>query len=340
MVFALDAATFVASFLFIRPIVELDVGTPVEERAAPAGFLAAFRIPFVRAFAPATLIATLGLGALFSVGIVFVRQVLHASAGEFGVLIALFGVGAAGGLALLGVIRHDAVHVVRRGLALQGVVIATMSLAPSLGFAYLGAVLFGAATSATLAAAMSAVQELLRDDLRVTGFAAFHVIIRVGLSLAAIGAGIAADLVDGQRWPGVGRLPPSRVVLLGSGLVVLLGAALLAPLLRRERFVTVAPGSSPVAGVPVEEEPVGERPPAVAADGRVPGDALHEHRDHDRGRSSRRASTTDPVEEGHHHEIRHEAADRGLAREPTDDEPAEEGRGPRPGLDEERTERR
>jgi len=43
---------------------------------------------------PAAAAVALGLGALFSTGIVFVREVLNASDAEFGWLIALFGAGA------------------------------------------------------------------------------------------------------------------------------------------------------------------------------------------------------------------------------------------------------
>jgi MFS family permease len=273
--FAVDAVTFAISFLLIRPIRDLDVPQQSEELQPSSGFLAAFRIPFVRAFAPATIIATLGLGALFSVGIVFVREVLDATTGEFGVLIALFGVGAAFGLVLLRLIGRDPVSVVRYCLGAQGIVIATMSLAPTLAFAFLGAALFGAATSMTLTASMSAVQELLPDEQRVTGFAAFHVLIRIGLSLSAIGAGIAADVIRGVRWPLVGHLPPSRVVLLGAGLVVLLGAALLAPLLRTERFTppqrpTLEGGSVALPPVSVEHDASKERGATVPGDRPVP----------------------------------------------------------------------
>ena len=176
--FGLDALTFLVSYLVIRPVHELDVAREDGDAPPSTRFLAAFRIPFVRAFAPATVIATLGLGALFSVGIVFVRSVLDASVGEFGVLIALFGVGAGLGLVLLWRLHVDSVRVVRYGLGAQGVVIAVMSLAPNIGFAFLGAALFGAATSTTLTASMSAVQELLPDEQRVVGFAAFHILIR------------------------------------------------------------------------------------------------------------------------------------------------------------------
>jgi len=58
----------------------------------------------------------------------------------------------------------------------------------------------------------------------VLAFTAFHVVIRAGLALAAILAGAAGDLVNAVHWPVVGTLAGTRVVLLGSGLVVLLSS--------------------------------------------------------------------------------------------------------------------
>ncbi len=338
--FALDAVTFVVSYALIRPIHELDVVRSADGEPASSGFLAAFRIPFVRAFAPATVIATLGLGALFSVGIVFVRGVLDASVGEFGVLIALFGVGAGVGLALLWLLSADPIQVVRYALGAQGVVIAVMSLAPTIGFAFLGAALFGAATSATLTASMSAVQEVLPDEQRVTGFAAFHVLIRIGLSVSAIGAGIAADVIRGVQWPLVGHLPPSRVVLLGAGLVVVFGAALVAPLLRSDRFAG-RPGASGSGrdAVAVEHEPGHERRQALPADGAVAHDALHDHGHYDGGGRACIASAAQPPEQGDDDEIGGQAPDRGLPAEPADDHSGQQRDRPRPGLGQQCAER-
>ena len=349
--FGLDAVTFLVSYFLIRPVRELDVAREDGDTPSSTGFLAAFRIPFVRAFAPATVIATLGLGALFSVGVVFVRSVLHASVGEFGVLIALFGVGAGLGLVFLWRLHADPVRVVRYGLGAQGVVIAVMSLAPTTGFAFLGAALFGAATSTTLTASMSAVQELLPDEQRVVGFAAFHILIRAGLSLSAIGAGIATDLIRGVHWPVVGHLPPSRVVLLGSGLFVAFAAALIAPLLRSERFVApaapsvAAPDGPPARAsvfspaVPVDHEPGDERRPARTPDGPVAHEPLDDHGRHHRGGRERVVPTAEPSEQRDDGDVGRQAPDRGLAGEPAQDHAREEGDRPGPRLGEQCAER-
>jgi MFS family permease len=224
LVFWVDAVTYLVSFAMVSRVAGLEepAHAPGDE---PTSFAAAFRIPLVRAIAPAAATAALGLGTLFSIGIVFVREVLHASDAEFGVLIALFGVGAALGLAALRLVSGEpSVTVVRWGVALQGWVIALMSLAPGIGLTFVGAVGFGAATAASLSAGMSVLQDRLQGDDRILGFAAFHVLIRGGLSLAAIGAGVAADVVESVKWPVVGTLPATRVVLFSSGVVVALAS--------------------------------------------------------------------------------------------------------------------
>ncbi len=242
LVFLIDAGTFIVSYALVRGLRVLDepgreaaggakgpvaAWTRVSGEETPGGFLDAFRIPLVRAVMPATATAALGVGTLFSVGVVFIRGVLRATDTQFGMLIAVFGVGAAAGLGLLHLLaRGDHLGAVRLAVAVQGAVVAAMSLAPTVALTFLGAAGFGGAASASLAAGMSVLQARLEGRERVLAFTAFHVVIRAGLSLAALGAGLAVDLVGGVRWPGVGRLEPARLVLFCSGLVVLAGAAL------------------------------------------------------------------------------------------------------------------
>jgi dTMP kinase len=239
-VFWIDAATFLFSFAMIR---RLHLPHRTGDRApvatgtdAPPGFAAAFRIPLVRAVLAPTVSAAIGVGVLFSLGIVFVRETLGASNAEFAVLIALFGVGAGLGLLVLQRATISDLAAVHFAVAAQGVTIGVMSLAPSVGVAYLGAVAFGASAAAALAAGMSVVQRGLQGEERVLAFTWFHVVIRVGLSVAAIGAGIAADLLGRVEWPVLGTLEPTRVVLLGAGAVVLLGAFGLGRVQREDRI--------------------------------------------------------------------------------------------------------
>jgi MFS family permease len=153
-----------------------------------------------------------------------VNEVLHASDTEFGLLVACFGVGAAGGLLILRQLDRRDLTLIRTLLILLGVVVATMSQAPAIGLALLGALGFGALCAMVLATSMELLQQHLGDRDRLLGFAVFHVVIRGGLALAAMGAGIASDVLDRVSWPLLGRLESSQVVLLSSGVLVVVVA--------------------------------------------------------------------------------------------------------------------
>ena len=58
---------------------------------------------------------------------------------EFGLLVACFGVGAAGGLLILRQLERRDLALIRTLLILLGAVVATMSQAPAIGLALLGA---------------------------------------------------------------------------------------------------------------------------------------------------------------------------------------------------------
>ena len=252
LVFFIDALTFLVSFFCIARLTQL--GKPhaaADDVDSEAGFLGAFRIPLVRAVMPAALSVALGLGALFSLGIVFVHDVLHASDSGFGVLIALFGVGAAVGLFVLQRFPHgDLLVRTRFGVAYIGAVIAVFSLASALWIAWFGAIAFGAGAAYALSAGMGAIQSRLDGRQRVLAFAAFHVVLRVGLGISAIGAGIAGDLLADVHWPLVGTLEPSRVVLLCAGVLVLLSSLLVR-----------LPEGGATAAAPTIEAPIGDAEP-------------------------------------------------------------------------------
>jgi predicted MFS family arabinose efflux permease len=219
VIFLVDALTFVVSYLAIARLPELGIAAG-EADAAGGRFRDALRLPLVRRLAPVAAVVAFGLGALFSIGIVWVNEVLDASDTEFGLLVACFGVGAAGGLLILRQIERRDLALIRTLLILLGAVVATMSQAPAIGLALLGALGFGGLCAMVLATSMELLQEHLGDRDRLLGFAVFHVVIRAGLALAAIGAGIASDVLDRVSWPLVGRLDSSQVVLLSSGLLV------------------------------------------------------------------------------------------------------------------------
>jgi MFS family permease len=225
VIFFIDALTFVVSYLAIARLPELGIAAGQAD-ATGGRFRDALRLPLVRRLAPVAAVVAFGLGALFSIGIVWVNEVLDATDTEFGLLVACFGVGAAGGLLILRQLDRRDLALVRTLLILLGAVVATMSQAPAIGFALLGALGFGALCAMVLATSMELLQEHLGDRDRLLGFAVFHVVIRAGLALAAIGAGIASDVLDRVSWPLLGRLESSQVVLLSSGLLVIAVASI------------------------------------------------------------------------------------------------------------------
>lgn len=228
LAFWVDAATFVVSFLFIAAVAELRDGPRPGPAAVEPGIRGALRIRLVRSVLPAAAGAALGLGCLFSVGIVFVRQVLGASDAAFGLLIVSFGAGAAVGIALLQVRpgRPD-VPWVREGIGLAGLAMVAIAIAPAIGIAYAVAAILGAGVSHGLVAGISYLQTATGGGERVLAFAAFHITIRLVLALAAIAAGAAADLVPRVRWVAVGDLEPSRTVMIGAGLLVVASAGMI-----------------------------------------------------------------------------------------------------------------
>ena len=230
LAFWLDAVTFVVGFCLVARITSLrgiQVRRPADgDPDADGGFLKALRLPLIRTTLPPVLAVAFGLGSLFSLGIEFVRRTLHASDTQFGCLIILFGVGAATGMAVLQFRRpREPLRVLRPGVTAIGAVLAGMALAPDIGAAFVGAVLFGAAASFSMISGMTGVQTALEDDTeRQLAFAAIHVGLRLALVLGAIGAGVASQLVKGVHAPVLGALDPPRVILFLSGMAVMVGA--------------------------------------------------------------------------------------------------------------------
>jgi MFS family permease len=228
LVFFVDAVTFLLSFFFISKLPRSAEEASILSDEENGRFRDAVRIPLVRVVMAPTVAIVLALGSLFSLGVVYVREVLGATDTEFGLLIALFGIGAAVGLGVLQLARgQDEITNIRRGVLAQGATVGVMSLANGIALAFVGAVAFGAATAFVLASGMSVLQSTLEGQERVVAFTAFHVVIRTGLSVSAIGAGAAADLIGNIRVPLLGVLEPPRLVLLCAGVLVFLTAPML-----------------------------------------------------------------------------------------------------------------
>jgi dTMP kinase len=142
---------------------------------------------------------------------------------------------------------NEALATIRVAVFIQGATIAFMSLVDRLVPTFLGAAGFGAMTAITLAAGMSALQEHLSGEERVLAFAAFHVVIRVGLSLAALVAGGANDLLRAVTFPILGSVEPARMILVCAGVLVLLSGLLVHPLPAQQ--ADGVDGSGQAAGV-------------------------------------------------------------------------------------------
>jgi predicted MFS family arabinose efflux permease len=243
IVFLIDAATYLASFVALSSldldgpddaaqpgapaVADPDDGEPSEERSGTAAYLDAFRHPLVRSVAPGLIAAIVGAGTLFSLGTTFVRVVLDAGNAEFGVLVAIFGVGGAGGVELLR--RLDggvSLAVVRRATVALGVVLAVMSMVGNLYIAYGVAVFFGAAGASAIVGGITLLQEQLDGDERTMGLAVVHTTFRFGMSASALAAGFVVEQVPKVHWWIVGDMRPASTVMFGAGCLIALGGFL------------------------------------------------------------------------------------------------------------------
>ncbi|GAA4241030.1 hypothetical protein GCM10022254_68250 [Actinomadura meridiana] len=230
VVFWLNALSYLLSYVAIRSISDLGPA-PGEQWAAEkekkqGGFVDALRLRVVRGVLPGVAVVALGLGALFSLGVVFVQDVLDASPVDFGVLVALFGVGAVAGLMIVRRGRWNLMTQIRTATALQGATIAMMGLIASVTWSFVGAVVFGGAATAALVGGITYLQESLEGYRRNLALTAFHAVLRFGLALAALLSGAAADLLDRAHVSPLGVVP-TRLVLALSGLVVIAGTFLI-----------------------------------------------------------------------------------------------------------------
>ncbi|MFI0411027.1 MFS transporter [Actinomadura sp. 3N508] len=231
VVFWLDALTYLISYFAIRSIPDLgpkpgERWAAGQSRKQQGGFLDALRLRVVRGVLPGVAVVALGLGALFSLGVVFVKDILDASPVGFGVLVALFGVGALTGLILVRNGRWPLMTQIRTATALQGLTIATMGAVASITWSFVGAVIFGGAATAALVGGITYMQESLEGYRRNLALTAFHAVLRFGLALAALLAGAASDLLERWDVSPLGMEPP-RLVLALSGLVVIAGTFLI-----------------------------------------------------------------------------------------------------------------
>ena len=225
-VFWIDALTYLASAVLIARMAPLKQPTGASVPGTSAGRLRdAAHIPLVRSVMPAAAAVALGLGALFSLGLSLVLVELAASNLEFGVLIAIFGVGAGAGLIIATQLTLPLMVMTRYGTLTMGALVAGMSLSPVLWLTYLGAFGFGLAATVALTSGMTALQSGTTEVERGLAFAAFHMVIRMALGLAAVVAGAIRDALDEVTIFNAWTLSGTRLVLLASGILVMGSAA-------------------------------------------------------------------------------------------------------------------
>lgn len=102
----------------------------------------------------------------------------------------------------------------------------TMGLLAITALVLFGAFAYRAAATFTLVAAMSLMQERLGGTERSLGVAAVHVSTRLGLSLAVLVMGAAADLAPTLKIPFAARPSSVQLVLAAAGMLVVLGGVL------------------------------------------------------------------------------------------------------------------
>jgi dTMP kinase len=204
LAFSADALTFFFSAFMVwrirNPMRETQ-RRPAEEREhltvrdIRGSLTFAWRDPFMRSFTAAIATGTLGGGSLFTVGVIYVREVLGGTDTQFGFLMALFGAGmllGIVGLQFLGRVRAKQV-IFRLALVVSGGTLIWMSLITVMFMAYIAALVFGAFFSMLFMTGITMVQEQVPDENRGKAFAAFHSVSRVCLVL---GAGMSAGLAS------------------------------------------------------------------------------------------------------------------------------------------------
>ena len=240
LAFWLDGATFVISMMVIRTIHQIpDRPDLAPETGGHVRLRDVGRVPTVRATLPTVMAASIGIGSMFSLGIAFVRDSLGATDREFGIMVLVFGLGAVAGLVLRQSFGTEGGWQVRAGVAGMGLVQVMMGLAPSVSLAFVLALVFGASGAFAIVSGLTLLQMDLRPADQLLALGAFHMGVRVALAVGALAAGLAAD--------GLGNIhiigDPARAVMVGSGALVLLSAAVL-----RSRIGTSAGEPSPGGG--------------------------------------------------------------------------------------------
>lgn len=165
-------------------------------------------------------LATGAGGALFSLGIPYVKTTLGASDSIFGTLIAIWGVGMAVGAFASQRSRRRESELFRLALGGCGAILIAMGLVPQVWLALSLAVGFGAGLSIALVLGITLAQRTAPPEIRGRVMAAVHVLARIFLILGAVLAGAAAALLARvQPVPGLQDGNRYAFILAGAGMI-------------------------------------------------------------------------------------------------------------------------
>jgi dTMP kinase len=170
-----------------------------------------------------TALATGAGGALFAIGIPYVKSTLHASDSIFGALIALWGVGMALGAfaAQRSPMRES--DLFRLGLGGSGAILVFMGLIPHPWLALGVSVGFGAGLSVAMVLGITVAQRTAPPDLRGRVMSAIHVLTRVCLIFGSVVVGgLAAAFSRVSFLPG---WDGNRYAFLVAGAALVAGGA-------------------------------------------------------------------------------------------------------------------
>lgn len=168
-------------------------------------------------------LATGAGGALFSLGIPYVKTTLGASDTIFGTLIVLWGVGMAAGAVVAQRSTSREGDVFRLALGGCGAILIGMAVLPETWLALLLSVGFGAGLAAALVLGITLAQRTAPDELRGRVMAAVHVLSRIFLIAGAVVVGAIAGAANRVRllsgWDG------NRYAFLVAGAAMIAGGA-------------------------------------------------------------------------------------------------------------------
>ncbi len=170
-------------------------------------------------------LATGAGGALFAIGIPYVKTTLHASDSVFGALVALWGVGMAIGAYISQHTKRREPELFRIALGASGVILMFMALVPTAWLAVGVSVAFGAGLSTAMVLGITIAQRMAPDELRGRVMSAIHVLSRVFLIAGSVivgGFAAAMDRVGSSLIPG---FDGNRYALLGAGAALVAGGA-------------------------------------------------------------------------------------------------------------------